>query len=101
MKEEKSCRNCGYKRFPYEQPCKVCLEEGYGGLPLWEEETGEYDNFKGKIFKLNRELKRIKKDTLVKVVIVGNSSCKVIGHPSGLPIGKSFSYGWLDPVDNI
>lgn len=37
---KKGCYNCKYKRRrPNSQPCKFCLEEGYGAHPLWEEEV--------------------------------------------------------------
>jgi len=32
------CDTCKHRRrFSYQQPCRTCIYEGYGGFPLWEE----------------------------------------------------------------
>lgn len=58
-------------------------------------------SYSGKIFRLNRDIKGVKKGTLVKITMAGEHGCRLAEHPSGKPLGGGFVYGWLDPTDDV
>lgn len=57
--------------------------------------------YRGKIFRLNRDAKGVKKGTLVEITIAGEYGCRLKEYPSGKALGGGFVYGWLDPADDV
>ena len=52
-------------------------------------------SYKGKLFRLNRDVNEIKKGTLVEITIAGEYGCRLKEYPSGKSLGGGFAYGWL------
>jgi len=53
------------------------------------------------ILKLNRDVKGVKKGTLVKITMAGEHGCRLKEYPSGKLLGGGFVYGWLDHIADV